>query len=296
MKHHFADLLEREDGYWTIVPNINRYSYSADELIDDRENARVVTVNKDDNNWKQIFDLPNLEELTLHEPSKAQVESINELKNLKRLRLSHFRAKDIEFIIELTNIEELVFEYVSGFSDLSPLRNLTKLKSLHLENLRKVSNFEGLSGLSSLRYLHLDGTLDWSQPIEDFEFLKGLPNLEVFALGFVRVLKEYPAFVPILELQNLKRIKIGLGTLETKEYAFIQVAKPNVQCGAHGKHMPWLPISDWGESEFMPLGKGKRSFSKDHKDANAKCIQLETDFEKFKEEAKGIIKKVANNG
>lgn len=296
MKYHFADLLDREEDYWTIVPNIDRYSYSADEIIDDKENARVVTVNKDDNNWKQIFDLPNLEELTLHEPSKAQVKSIKELKNLKRLRLSHFRAKDIEFINELVNIEELVFEYVSEFSDLSPLRNLTRLKSLHLENLRRVANFEGLSGLSSLRYLHLDGTLDWSQPIENFEFLKGLPNLEVFALGFVKVLKEYPAFVPILELQNLKRIKIGLSTLQTKEYAFIQVARPNVQCGAHGKHMPWSPFSDWGESEFMPLGKGKRSFSKDHKDAKAKCTQLETDFEKFKEEAKGIIKKVANNG
>lgn len=294
MKHHFADLLDRENDYWTIVPNLERYSYSADELIDDTGNARVVTVNKDDNNWKQIFDLPNLEELTLHQPSKAQVESIKKLKNLKRLRLSHFRAKDIEFIHEMVNIEELVFEYVSGFSDLSPLRNLTRLKSLHLENLRRVENFEGLSGLSSLRYLHLDGTLDWSQPIENLDFLKGLPNIEVFALGFVKILKEYPAFLPILELKNLKRIKIGLGTLQTKEYAFIQVAKPNVRCGAHGKHMPWSPISDWGESELMPLGKGKRSFSKDHKDAKAKCIQLETDFEKFKKEAIEIIKKVAN--
>lgn len=296
MKHHFADILDREDDYWTIVPNIERYSYSADELINDKEDAKVVTVNKDDSNWKQIFDFPNLEELTLHEPSKSQVESIKELKNLKRLRLSHFRAKDIDFLNELTNIEELVFEYVSGFSDLSPIRNLTRLKSLHLENLRRVSNFGGLSGLSSLRYLHLDGTLDWSQPIENFDFLKGLPNLEVFALGFVKVLKEYPAFLPILELKNLKRIKIGLGTLQTKEYAFIQVAKPNVQCGALGKYMPWTPISDWGESEFMPLGKGKRSFAKDHRDAKEKCIQLETDFENFKEEAKEIIKKVANDG
>lgn len=293
MKHHFADLLDRENDYWTIVPNIERYAYSADEVIDDTENVKVVTITKYDSNWKQIFDLTNLEELTLHEPSKAQVASIKEFKNLKRLRLSHFRAKDIEFIQELANIEELVFEYVSGFSDLSPLRHLTKLKSLHLENLRRVSNFEGLSGLSSLRYLHIDGTLDWSQPIEEFEFLKGLPKLEVFVLGFVKVLKKYPAFVPILELQNLKRIKIGLGTLQTKEYAFIQVAQPTVQCGVNGKHLSWLPISDWGENEFMPLGKGKRSFSKDHKDAKAKCIQLETDFEKFKEEAKGIIKTVA---
>jgi hypothetical protein len=291
MKHHFADLLDRDDDYWTIVPNIERFSYSTDELLVDKEDAKVVTVNKDDSNWKQIFDLPNLEELTLHAPSKAQVESIKELKNLKRFRLSHFRAKDIEFINELTSIEELVFEYVSGFSDLSPLRNLAKLKSLHLENLRRVANFEGLSGISSLRYVHLDGTLDWSQPIADFEFLRGLPNLEVLALRFVSVKKEFPAFLPILDLKNLKRIRIGLGTLETKEYAFIQVAQPNVKCGAGDNCIPWKPYTEWREDSFMPLGKGKRSFSKDHKDAKAKCIQLETDFEKFKEEAKGIIKK-----
>ena len=296
MKHHFADLLDREGDYWTIVPNIKRYSYSADEIIGEKENAKIVTVNKNDRNWKQIFDLPSLEELTLHEPNKEQVESIKELKNLKRLRLSHFRAKDIEFIKNFVNLEELVFEYVSGFSDLSPLRHLTKLKSLHLENLRRVSNFEGLNGILSLRYLHLDGTLDWSQPIDSFEFLKGLPNLEVFELGFVKVQKEYPAFVPILNLKNLKRIKIGLGTLETKEYAFIQVAQPDVQCGAHGKHMPWEPYSDWGEDSFLPLGKGKRSFLKKHKDAKAKCTQLEVDFKEYREVARGIIKKVANRG
>ncbi|GAA5029198.1 hypothetical protein GCM10011506_17300 [Marivirga lumbricoides] len=291
MKHHFADLLDREDDYWTIVPNIERYAYLADEIIDDKNDAHIVTVNKHNSNWKQIFNLPKLVELTLHEPSKEQVESIKELKNLKRLRISHYRANNIEFIRKLVNIEELVLEYVSGFSDLSPLGNLTKLKSLHLENLRRVSNFEGLSGILSLRYLHLDGTLDWSQPIENLEFLKGLQNLEVFALGFVKVQQEYPAFMPILELQNLKRIKIGLGTLDTKEYAFIQVAKPNVKCGAHGKHTPWSPISDWGEDEYIPLGKGKRSFSKYHKDAKAKCIQIESDFEKFKEQAKEILKK-----
>jgi len=131
MKHHFADLLDREDDYWTIVPNIERYAYAADEVINDKQNAKVVTVNRHDSHWKQIFDLPYLEELTLHEPTKEQVASTKALKHLKRLRLSHFRAKDIEFISTLVNIEELVFEYVSGFSDLSPLRTLTRLKSLH---------------------------------------------------------------------------------------------------------------------------------------------------------------------
>ncbi|WP_324026830.1 hypothetical protein QSV08_04105 [Maribacter sp. BPC-D8] len=106
------------------------------------------------------------------------------------------------------NLEELILEYVSGFSDLSPLKKLTKLKSLHFENLRKVKNFDGLSGIKSLRYLYINGTLDWKQPIENFEFLKGLPNLEVLALIWVINKTAYPAFEPIATLKKLKKINI----------------------------------------------------------------------------------------
>lgn len=31
--------------------------------------------------------------------------------------------------------------------------------------------------MASLRYLCINGTLDWDQPIVDFEFLKGLCSL-----------------------------------------------------------------------------------------------------------------------
>src|SRR5439155_14457709 len=116
------------------------------------------------------------EELTLHNPSKEQIEAISKLTQLKRLRVTFFRATDIEFIGDLHNLEELILEYVSGFSHLTPLLSLTKLKSVHFENLRSVTNFDGLRGLNSLRYLHIGGTLDWNQPIQNFDFLKGLPN------------------------------------------------------------------------------------------------------------------------
>ncbi len=291
MKHHFADFLDREDDYWTIVPNIERYSFSSDNLIDDPENAIIVTVSKNDKNWRQIFDLPNLEELTLHNPSKDQVESINKIINLKRLRITHFRIQTIEFIEALVNIEELVLEYVSGFSDLSSLGKLTKLKSLHIENLRRVSNFDGLRGLNNLRYLHIDGTLDWNQPIEDFEFLNGLSKLEVFSLGFVKILKEYPAFTPLIKLGKIKFIKIGLATLETKEYAFILEAQPKAKCGATRDGAPWSAYIDWDDNYYLPLGKGKRSFSKEHKDAKQKCLKLEANFKKYKKEAVEIINK-----
>jgi Leucine-rich repeat (LRR) protein len=170
MKHHFGDLLDRTDGYWTMVPNRERYAYTADVDIADKDNVKTLTISKNHTNWEQVFDCPNIEELTLHDPNIEQVEKIQKLTSLKRLRVTFFRAKNIEFIKALHNLEEIVFEYVSGFSDLSPLQKLQKLKSLHLENLRRVSNFNGLKGINSLKYLHIDGTVDWSQPIEDFNF------------------------------------------------------------------------------------------------------------------------------
>jgi hypothetical protein len=143
--------------------------------------------------------------------------------------VTFFRAKDIEFVGNLYNLEEVILEYVSGFSDLSPLQKLTKLKFFHFENLRRVSNFDGLKGINSLRYLHIDGTLDWNQPIENFSFLVELPNIEVFSLRFVTSKTEFPTFLPVLNSKKLRKIKIGRSTFKTNEYAFLQVALPQVE-------------------------------------------------------------------
>lgn len=283
MRHHFGDFLDRTGDYWTIVPNRERYAYAADVDIDEKEAVKILTISKSHDNWKQIFDCPNLEELTLHDPSKEQVQAIRKLTQLKRLRVTFFRATDIEFIGDLHNLEELILEYVSGFSDLTPLLRLTKLKSLHLENLRRVSNFDGLSGLNSLRYLHIDGTLDWNQPIENFEFLKGLPNLEVFSLGFIISKREYPAFLPVLHLKKLKKIKIGRATFKTNEYAFLQAALPNVE-GCN-----WDLCWDYHDSyEF--LGKRAGFVKKNSPNAKQRCDEFIKTFEDMKKEAETIIK------
>lgn len=283
MKHHFADLLEREGNSWTMVPNIERYAYSADQDILDKDAVRVITINKSDKCWKQVFDFKNLEELTLHEPSKEQVESILKLPQLTRLRVSHLCTADIKFINNFQDLEELIFEYVSGFSDLTPLVNLKKLKSLHLENLRKVSNFNGLKGIDSLKYLHIDGTLDWNQPIEDFEFLPGLPNLEVLSLGFVINKSEFPAFLPILKLKKLKKINIGWATINIKEHAFLEAALPNVD------GCPWDLW--WEHNEWYGfLGKGSGRVKCNNPKAKEKCEEFAQAYEQIKKESQIIIK------
>jgi hypothetical protein len=236
MKHHFGDHLDRNGNYWTIIPNRERYEYNICDIPKGSKEITIVTITKEDDNWEIIFTLPNLEELTLHEPSKEQLESVSRLRYLKRLRITHARPKDIEFIKALINLEELVLEYVSGFSDLSPLSKLPKLKSIHFENLRRVSDFKGLSGLNNLRYLKIDGTFDWKQPILNFEFLYGLPNLEIFALGQVINKTPYPALLPVLSLNQLKCFRVSWTMLQAEEYALLEVGLPNVEGTLRGPH------------------------------------------------------------
>jgi hypothetical protein len=194
----------------------------------------IVTIGKEDENWSRALTLPNLEELTLHDPTQEQIEAIGVLHSLKRLRVTHARPRSIEFIESMHGVEELVLEYVSGFSDLSPLRGLKRLRALHVENLRRVSDFSGLAGLDSLRYLAIHGTLDWKQPIENFEFLRGLRGLEVLALWQIISKRAYPAMLPALSLRRLKKLKLHGSYLAAEEYALLEEGLQGVEGASWG--------------------------------------------------------------
>jgi hypothetical protein len=291
MKHHFGDFLDRTADYWTTIPNRDRYAFVANFKISKKDEVKILTISKsqDKEHWEQVFDCPNLEELTLHDPSKEQIQAIRTLTNLKRLRVTFFRGVDIEFIGDLINLEELILEYVSGFSDLTPLLKLTKLKSLLCENLRRVSNFDGLKGLKSLRYLQIEGTFDWSQPIENFNFLEGVENLEVLALGSITNKSEFPALLPILKLKNLKKFMAGMSTLTTKEFAFLEVAIPNTyRCSfGNGKlEKYFIKENKW----VYFLGKGTRSIDFTESKSKEKIELFERKYDEYKTEAERAIK------
>jgi len=229
MRHHFGDLLDRDGGYWTVIPNRERYAYRIGDVPAGSPEITIVTIGKDDEHWERALTLPNLEELTLHDPTHEQLCAVGALRSLKRLRVTHARPKTIDFIRAMSGLEEMVLEYVSGFSDLSPLGTLKHLRALHMENLRRVSDFSGLSGATNLKYLSIRGTLDWQQPIDGFEFLRGLPQLEVLVMWEVKCRAPYPALLPALELRRLKKLRVHHSYLPTEECALLEEGLKGVE-------------------------------------------------------------------
>lgn len=324
MKHHFGDLLDREGGYWTVIPNRERYAYRIGDVPAGSPEITIVTIGKEDENWSRVLTLPNLEELTLHEPTMEQLLAIGGLRSIKRLRITHARPLTIEFINAMVGVEELVLEYVSGFNDLAPLRTLKRLRALHIENLRRVSDFGGLSGAMNLEYLAIYGTLDWKQPIDNFEFLRVLPKLEVLALWQVSCRAPYPALLPALSLKNLKRLRVPGSYLGAEEYALLeeglkgvegatwgpyrtiaysQIELPRDDVRAHlpeevirskhpevmvrfnGQRMIEDPTTRWFEFTGKSAGKVKCSSAS----AEAKCREYSERYRLMKEKARTLI-------
>ncbi|MCK5943406.1 MAG: leucine-rich repeat domain-containing protein [Planctomycetes bacterium] len=321
MKHHFADFLDREGGYWTITPNHERYRQGIADVPDGSPEVVVATIGKATPNWERVFDFPNLEELTLHEPSQEQFAAVGRARSVRRLRVTHHRAKTIEPLAEAAGVEELILEYLSGFSDLSPLRQLPKLRSLYIENLRKVECFDGLAGCSALQYLSIRGTADWDQPIRDLDFVAGLPALEVLAAHMVRVIAKPPTALPIARAKSLRRLRMHNQLLSAQDHAILEVGLPHVDGTQFGpweiwfenyfdvdEHDPRLaaaraaghgvvkryngkygvpdPDSGW----FQPTGRGARRFRQNGSKANdEKCRSVAARYDELKAEARRLL-------
>ena len=85
MIHHFADLLDRKDDYWAMVPNRDRFAFALNGPVADTPF------------WEQIFECGDLQELTLHLPSKEQIAALPRLRQLKRLRITRVQVKNNRF-------------------------------------------------------------------------------------------------------------------------------------------------------------------------------------------------------
>ncbi|MCI0152239.1 hypothetical protein KNO81_41275 [Paraburkholderia sediminicola] len=314
MKHHFSDVLDRSGEYWTITSNRERWSCHFSDLAEAPEDISKLTITRNDKNWQRAIGFEQLVELTLHEPDQSQLAALAGFPKLTALRISHARPKTLAMLEGQTALRELVLEYVSGVSDLHPVGRLPSLTALHMENLRRVSDFSPLGASKSLRYIAIYGTLDWSQPVESFDFLGGMERLEYLHLGFgVRVPDKSRLFVSLLELKKLSRLHIGMGTLPLDEFAWLEAMLPHVEgavrlafvryggedrklnaqdyraklpmsefqrfsglyVGADGKRYERVP------HQAMLLGKGQRNVSGTDERVTKKCLVHEEKYQEL---------------
>ena len=140
-----------------------------------------------------------------------------------------------------------------------------------------------MHGLKSLKYIHIDGTLDWNQPIENFDFVNGLPELEVFSLGWIINKSEYPALRPLMNLKKLSRIKIIGSIFPTPEYAFLEVALPDVQ---GSKEKLFWECGD--RLEFLGKKAGWTGINSPKREG--KCKEFVTRYDELRLNARQFIK------
>ncbi len=95
MIHHFADLLDRKDDYWAMVPNRERFAFALNGPVADKQGLQIATIGADTPFWEQIFECGDLQELTLHLPSKEQIAAISRLRQLKHLRITRVQVRKI---------------------------------------------------------------------------------------------------------------------------------------------------------------------------------------------------------
>jgi hypothetical protein len=228
MKHHFIGTPSSRYRQWQMVPNMERHKYwlAADPSRD--STTTIVTIGKRTPAWERIFDMPMLEEVTIHEGTLAQMESIHRVSGLKRLRIAQSRPKSLENLTELSAVSELVLEYVSGFEDIAPVGHMPALRDLHLENLRRVHDFSPLAAAIELRQLHVSGTFDWNQKIDSIGFLGHLIKLE--ELDIYTIPKAEAANLPDLLalLPKLKAFGTVMNQLPIEVFAEIEARFPHV--------------------------------------------------------------------
>ena len=227
MRHHWADFLDNESGHFHLAENIQRTQHDYPDLAEVNQTTPALMVTDKTRNWALLPQFTALEELTLHEPTTAQFATLRQLPWLKRLRVSFFGPANLEPMRGLLALEELVFEYVSKFEDLSPLAALPNLRAVHLENLRRVHDFSGLRG-ANIRTLSIFGTPDWSQPIDSLDFLQMLPCLDRFRAYMIRFDGDFPVFAGLAK-SNVNYFDIAPYAATLQDFAWLVAKRPDLR-------------------------------------------------------------------
>ncbi len=176
---------------------------------------------------------------------------------------------------------------------MEPIGELKNLKALHIENVRRITNFSGLGRAQELRYLSINGTFDWAQPIESFDFLSGLNQLEFFSLGFVRSLAKTPALEALAYLTSLKEIRIPNHIFTLLDYALLETGLSGVKGSTFPPFKKYMSGLDTDGEWFYLLGKKAGRIKGSSPKAKEKCETHLKAYEETKINARKLLDTLA---
>jgi internalin A len=156
-------------------------------------------VKPDIEDFEPVFELSNLEYLYLGNTKIQDISKIDKLSKIKHLDLSHTLISDFTPIEKLHNIEVLQIGD-NNIDNIDFLTSLVKLRALSLTTNKLLTINSILNNLNMIRLCVCNNPLSDMSPlaemkslkylccnnlkIENFEFLKSLPNLEDFSLPY----------------------------------------------------------------------------------------------------------------
>ncbi|WP_250254629.1 hypothetical protein [Chryseobacterium sp. Marseille-Q3244] len=100
----------------------------------------------------------------------------------------------------------------------------------------------------------------------------------------------FPAFKPLVRLQKLLEIRIPRETLDTAEYAFLEIAKPIAIKGFENE-TSWPLYINYTDQEYVSLlGQGEGRIKLNHPEIHEKLEAYLKKYEDHKENAREIIR------
>jgi len=183
--------------------------YIPEELSDlSSLNSLSVSFTRDIDTFDNIYNLDNLESLTIEGQSIEYIPGITNFPNIKKLNIKDTSAKDLSDIKRLTLLEDLTMVVKNEDSSIDFLKPLVNLKKLNILN-SSIANFDVLAGSDNIEELILDKVTCKDGPFIDFFPLSNLPLTKL-------VIENTPikSTRPIGRMKNLEVLKLDFEKTE----------------------------------------------------------------------------------
>jgi Leucine-rich repeat (LRR) protein len=174
-----------------------------------------------------ISRLKELRQLVAFCVNQECLEELSQLPQIEMLYLSQLSATDLGCLSKCRSLRHLVIKGGTKVSSLSWLEGLPPLQSLLLEHLKLINDIAAVKAIPSLTAFGFEGSMWTTQPVESFQPITQLPNLEALFLTNCRPKSD--GLRPLGQIRPLQYLEIA-GFFPDAEFLALRQDNPALQC------------------------------------------------------------------